>query len=250
MNEMLKLLSAVLPGVLLLAYILWTDRKNPEPWQLIVKGIVCGFISSGIMGLFWKYLPDYFTWAGMQDTIIEKVRCAFLYAAIPEEMAKLIMLWVVMSRNTFYNELRDGIVYAVCVGLGFATLENISYISGYENWGAVALARAMLSVPAHYLCAVLMGYYYANARFWPTKGVRRFWQLVRIILLPVLMHGTFDSLASVIHWNTTALYVLAFFFLILVGWIHHHCNQLSDKQSLDDFRSVVSGTQGEDNVIL
>jgi RsiW-degrading membrane proteinase PrsW (M82 family) len=222
-----------LPGVLLLAYILWTDRKNSEPWLLIVKGVVCGIISLGILRLFWSYLPDYFTWAGVKDTIIERVRYAFLYAAIPEEIAKLIMLWVVVSRNTFYNEPRDGIVYAVCVGLGFATLENIGYVTGHENWGKVAFARAMLSVPAHYLCAVLMGYYYANARFWPSRGARRYWQLARIILIPVLIHGTFDSMAFVISWNQVALYVFAFIFLILVGWIHHHCNQLSDRQSLD-----------------
>ena len=246
MTETLKFLSAILPGVLLLAYILWTDRKNSEPWKLIVKGVVCGFISLGILRLFWRYMPDYFTWARVQDTILEKIRCAFLYAAIPEEMAKLIMLWVVVSRNTFYNEPRDGIVYAVCVGLGFATLENVGYVSGFENWGKVAFARAILSVPAHYLCAVLMGYYYANARFWPSRGVRRFWQLVRIILIPVLIHGTFDSMAFVISWNQMALYVFALIFLILVGWIHHHCNQLSEGQSLNAMKRQLNKLQNEE----
>ncbi len=233
MNEILKLLSAVLPGVLLLVFILWTDRKNPEPFQLIIKAVLCGFISLGVLRLFWRYVPDYFTWAGVQDTIIEKVRYAFLYAAFPEELAKLIMLWVVVSRNTYYNEPCDGIVYSVCIGLGFATLENISYVSGHENWGGVALARAMLSVPAHYLCAILMGYYYSIVRFWPSSGVKRLWKLVRIILLPVLIHGTFDCMAIIISWHQIALYVFAFIFLIFVGWIHHYCNQLADKQSLD-----------------
>lgn len=238
MTEIFKFLSAVLPGFLLLAFILWVDRKNSEPWQLILKGVVCGIISTGILRLFWRYMPDYFAWVGVRDTIIEKVRYAFFSAAIPEEIAKLIMLWVVVSRNTFYDEPRDGIVYAVCIGLGFAMLENIDYVTGSENWGELALARAVLSVPAHYLCAVLMGYYYANARFGPSRGLRRLWQFARIILIPVLMHGTFDSLASVIHWNTTYLYVFAFFFLIIVGWIHHHCNQLSDKQSLDAMKRL------------
>ena len=78
MTETLKILSTVLPGVLLVAYILWTDRKNPEPWQLIVKGFVCGIISLGVMRLFWRYLPDYFAWTALRETIVEKVRCAFL----------------------------------------------------------------------------------------------------------------------------------------------------------------------------
>lgn len=228
MNEALKILSAVLPGVLLLACILWADRKHPEPWQLIVKGVVCGVVSLGVMRLFWFYMPDYFDWTAVRDTIIEKVRCSFLFAAIPEELAKLIMLWIVVSRNTFFNEPRDGIVYAACVGLGFATLENFDYIFVHENWGKVALNRAVLSVPAHYLCAVLMGYYYANARFWPLRGVKRLWQLARIYLVPVLMHGTFDSMAYVISWHQIALYVFAFIFLIFVIWIHQYCNKLVD----------------------
>lgn len=157
MNEMLKLLSAVLPSVLLVVYILWIDRKNHEPWQQIVKGIVCGLVSYGILRLFWKYLPDYFAWTAVRDTIIEKVRFSFLYAAIPEEIAKLIMLWVALSSNMFYNEERDGIVYAVCIGLGFATLENIDYISGYETLDMVSLKRALVSVPAHYLFCRLDG---------------------------------------------------------------------------------------------
>lgn len=227
--EILKFLSAVLPGFLLLAFILWLDRKNSEPWQLIVKGVLCGIISIGLLRLVWRYMPDYFAWAGMRDTIIEKVRYAFFRAAIPEEIAKLVMLWVVVSRNTFYDEPRDGIVYAVCIGLGFAMLENMDYVKISENWGEMALVRAVLSVPAHYFCAVLMGYYYANARFWPSRGMRRLWQFARIILIPVLMHGIFDSFVIVIHWDITALYVLAFFFLVIVGWVHHHCNKLSEK---------------------
>lgn len=229
MNEMLKLLSAVLPGILLLVYILWNDRKNHEPWQQIVKGIVCGFISYGILRLFWKYLPDYFEWTAIHDTIIEKVRFAFLYAAIPEEISKLIILWVTLSGNMFYNEERDGIIYAVCIGLGFATLENIDCFSGYEPLNMISLKRALVSVPAHYLFALLMGYYYSNAHFWPSIGLNRFWQLARIILIPILMHGTFDSMAFIISWSKVGFYVFAAIFIIVVCWINHQCNKLTCK---------------------
>lgn len=92
----------------------------------------------------------------------------------------------------------------------------------------------------------LMGYYYANARFWPSRDVRRFWQLVRIILIPVLIHGTFDSMAFVISWNQMALYVFAFVFLILVGWIHHHCNQLSDRQPENAMKRQLNKFQNEE----
>lgn len=230
MSELLKILSAVMPGILLLTYILWADRKQPEPWQLIVKGLVGGVIAVGVLRLFWRYLPDYFDWTMVHDTLIEDVRYAFLYAAVPEEMAKLLMLWVVVSRNSYFDEPRDGIVYAVCIGLGFATLENVTYITRAEDWVRVACLRAALSVSAHYLCAVLMGYYYAVARFWRVKGMRRLWQLVRILLIPVLVHGTYDTAAVVLKWGPEAQIVSTIVECCLITWLHHHCYQLVARQ--------------------
>ena len=53
------------------------------------------------------------------STFVEAVGDAFLLAAIPEEVAKLFMLWLLLRKNPFFDEHFDGIVYAVCVGLGF-----------------------------------------------------------------------------------------------------------------------------------
>ena len=57
----------------------------------------------------------------------EAVGDAFFLAAIPEEVAKLFMLWLLLRKNPFFDEHFDGIVYAVCVGLGFAGFENCSF---------------------------------------------------------------------------------------------------------------------------
>ena len=51
----------------------------------------------------------------------------------------------------------SGIVYAVMVSMGFATLENILYVYsyGYET----GVLELLLAVPAHATFAVLMGYF-------------------------------------------------------------------------------------------
>lgn len=55
----------------------------------------------------------------------------------------------------FYGSL---VVYAVSVGMGFAALEEIDYVffNAGPLWGSVAVARAVLQVPGHYIMAVMM----------------------------------------------------------------------------------------------
>lgn len=58
-------------------------------------------------------------------SILGSVSTAFFGAAIPEEIAKFFMLWLLLRKNPYFDEKMDGIVYAVCVSLGFEALENI-----------------------------------------------------------------------------------------------------------------------------
>lgn len=116
---------------------------------------------------------------------------AFVVAAIPEETFKLLALWLILQKNPYFDEHFDGIVYAVCVGLGFAAIENVFYILGEEEWMSVAISRALLAVPAHYAFAILMGYYYSVYHFidHSTKNA------ICILLVPVMAHGIYNAIA-------------------------------------------------------
>ena len=88
---------------------------------------------------------------------------AFVGAAMPEEATKLLMLWLLLRRNKYFDERFDGIVYACCIGMGFAGTENVLYLFGnIENWQSVAVSRAIFAVPGHFMFAVAMGYFYSN----------------------------------------------------------------------------------------
>lgn len=100
--------------------------------------------------------------ANTYSSIREAFADAFVLAAIPEKLAKLIMLWLLLRKNPHFDERFDGIVYAVCMGMGFAGIENVKYlIGGIENgtWIGTGIVRALFSVPAHFLFAVLIGFY-------------------------------------------------------------------------------------------
>ncbi len=50
---------------------------------------------------------------------------SFLISAGLEEFLKWFVLYFVIYKHTSFDEPYDGIVYAVAVSIGFATVENI-----------------------------------------------------------------------------------------------------------------------------
>lgn len=187
----LMLAAALLPAFILGIYI-WRKDPQPEPAKWVIRAVLAGvaicvpvaFVEQQIMHTLF---PD-----GGPTTLFGTTLEAFLVAALPEETAKLLALWLVLRKNPCFDERFDGIVYAVCVGLGFAAIENVFYVlqSG-EGWLTVAAMRALLAVPGHYAFAIMMGYYFSVFCFIKhTPGYA-----VKTLLVPVLAHGVYDSIA-------------------------------------------------------
>ena len=149
------------------------DKKSPEPTGQLVKAFLWGILSvplsfciSTPLGLIGVYSVE-------TTSIWGSVSAAFFGAAVPEEIAKFFILWLLMRKTPYFDEKMDGIVYAVCVSLGFAALENIMYLfSNEEAYLSVGIARAIFAVPGHFCFGILMGYYYSLAKFYPKKPTK------------------------------------------------------------------------------
>ena len=192
MNMIIILLAAAfLPAILLWFYI-WKKDTQKEPTSLLVKAVLLGvaiiipvaILESGIEALIFGV-------EGKPTSLLGTTTMAFVVAALPEETFKLLALWMVLRKNPYFDEHFDGIVYAVCVGLGFAAFENIMYVFGEEDWFSTAIVRALLAVPGHYAFAILMGYYYSVYHFVDHSPK----VAACVLLVPVLAHGTYDALA-------------------------------------------------------
>src|SRR5699024_1610425 len=87
----------------------------------------------------------------------------------------------------------DGIVYAVSISLGFATVENIIYVlvHGIE----FALTRALFPVTSHALFGVVMGYDYGKAKMYESKRVLKI-QLALFIML--VFHGNDNNILEIV----------------------------------------------------
>ena len=212
MNSIIILLTALLPIAILVFYICHKDKNNPEPTKIIVKtffmGVASVFVSiliSTPLGLAGAY-PDEVA------NIWDGIRTSFFGAAIPEEIAKFLMLWLVLRKNNYFDEKMDGIVYAVVISLGFAAFENILYLfSNVDSFLSVAIMRALFAVPGHFCFGILMGYYYSLAVFYPKATSRN---KVLVLIAPIIAHGVYDSLIFTMNVAPSLAFILLITFLV------------------------------------
>ncbi|MBQ8542426.1 MAG: PrsW family intramembrane metalloprotease [Bacteroidaceae bacterium] len=123
----LVLFTALLPVIFLLYSVNKKDSKQPEPKGELVRAVFYGIISVFLSLLISTPLLFLGLYSEQPTTILGAISTAFLGAAIPEEVAKYVMLWLFLRNNKYFDERFDCILYAVCVSMGFAALENITY---------------------------------------------------------------------------------------------------------------------------
>ena len=184
-NLYITIPSAVIPAVLLLLYFIKNDRY-PEPTHLLTKTFIMGFMISAPILLVAK--PAMYYLESLQlSPFWEGVVISFLVASIPEESFKFLVLKRYCSTQKEFNEPMDAIVYGAVVSLGFATIENILYVSSGDL--DIAIKRALTAVPAHASFGAFMGYYYAKSHFSKTSTHLTSWPT---LLIPIMLHGLYN----------------------------------------------------------
>lgn len=190
MLALLPLFAALLPAIVLYFYIKSQDKEHPEPTKLLLKGVWYGVLSALVAIVIELPMDRLITSLFGSIPLVGGFARAFFVAAIPEEGAKLLFLWLLLRKNPYFDEHFDGIVYAVCVGLGFAGFENIFYVVADPDWLHVAITRSIFAVPGHFFFAVIMGYFYSISHFKLSSKVAP----SMILLAPVVAHGLYDGL--------------------------------------------------------
>lgn len=224
----LLIIAALAPVAVLLWQILRRDAANPEPPRMLAKAFLYGMVSTAVT---FVLLPIT---EAIGDIVVQNInplsaafKQAFFSAALPEEGAKLLMLWLLLRNNPYFDERFDGIVYAVCVGMGFAAVENVLYLfSNYDSWLSVGIVRALFAVPGHFFDAVIMGYYYSHYHF----GTRRNPATKTLILAaPVVAHGIYDGILFSYDIDDGVAVVALILFLIFFNRLKNTGRRLIDE---------------------
>ena len=177
---------AIAPGIAICLFIYFKDKYNQEPLGLLILSFFMGILSiipAVIIQIALTKPVEHIIGGGIQYTAV----FSYLIVALSEEGSKYLALRFIPYRRKAFDDPFDGIVYAVVVSMGFATLENILYVSSHGF--ATGVLRMFLSVPAHATFGVLMGYHVGLARFDPAYK-RKYMFLA--IFWPVVFHGTYD----------------------------------------------------------
>lgn len=234
--DIVLILAALLPALVLCIYVFNKDRAEKEPLSLLLKLLVLGVISCFPIVAVSSPLCDiisikYYADSGSGFYVYQFME-NFVGVALVEELGKLIFLILGSAKSKYFNSLFDGVIYAVFVSLGFAAFENILYVS--DGGLSVALLRAVSAVPGHMFFGVLMGYHYSmwhisrkakkiekqlrkEGLLPKGRSISTIGNLFKSLIIPVLAHGAYDFCCSI----GSVLFTLIF--IAFVIFLYRHC---------------------------
>ena len=208
------MILAVVPGIVVMYYVYKKDKVEKEPKKLLIKLFIFGALSV-IPAVIFEVAGEAILESSLTDGMSYLALTAidnFLIIALAEEFCKYMFLKWGSWKHPAFDYRFDALVYAICVGMGFAITENIFYV--IQDGLAVAAFIAVTSIPGHACFAISMGIYYGEAKlmekmgFLPSaKAFRR-----KALWVPVLMHGFYDFSLSIDAW-----WMIAIFFIYIIA---------------------------------
>ena len=208
------LVTGLLPVAVLLFYIYSHDKIEKEPPGLLIKLLFFGCLSCIPAVILETVWTNFLQGIGLNPySVIYLLIENFLVVALAEEGSKRVLLKLGSWNNPAFNYVFDGVVYAVCVSLGFAGLENVLYISGFGM--DVAVVRGLAAVPLHCICGVFMGHYYGLEKTYVVRGMVNEAKNAKLmgLLIPILIHGFYDFAASI--GSDTFVYIWLVFVVVM-----------------------------------
>lgn len=184
---------AVGPGLVLLHGIYVLDRYEKEPIRNLLKYLTIGAVACLFAGFAERVLDASGALRAIGAPLTHPFARAvliFLCVGLVEEGLKILGLGLFARSDKNLNEPFDWIVYAVTVSLGFAILENFSYV--LSTGAAAGVVRALTAVPSHALDGTIMGHRLALAARGGADARR---QRLLALLEPAAWHGAYDFLA-------------------------------------------------------
>ncbi len=196
--------AALLPAFLLMTWLYTRDRMHPEPKRRVYRLYLLG---AGIVlpaGLIERQLLQTSidrSATGLLATLIT----AFFVAGMVEEFLKAAIVERAAFQRGWMTHPMDCIIYSGATALGFASVENILYVT--SGGLGTALVRSVTAVPAHMMFGIIMGTAFADAKWLGRSRARAYF-------LPAVAHGTYDAFA--LSGSTTSDVFLALYLITLM----------------------------------
>jgi RsiW-degrading membrane proteinase PrsW (M82 family) len=138
--------------------------ENREPSWLVILTFTLGAVAGLVVQLITIRVATL-TGLDMRVSVAGEggaLVFLFLVVAPTQEAGKVAAAWPAFLSKHF-DEQYDGVVYSAASALGFAAVEN-GFVLHAHPGGAIWIARALLSLPAHVFFACLWGYALGRAK--------------------------------------------------------------------------------------
>ncbi|MDZ7689373.1 MAG: PrsW family glutamic-type intramembrane protease [Halobacteriales archaeon] len=213
--------ASLLPASLVAVYVWFSDTDD----RLSVPTLVAGF---GLGALVTVFAGEMNVVAfGWFETVPAFGAVFFFYLFVGpfEEGMKMLAVYLHPSGVRFDRAVQYAVLGAF-VGLGFAFVENLLYITsnavfGWETLADAAVGRSGIS-PLHVVLSAVAGYYIGRARRGDGYGVVT---AVNGLVTVAFLHATYNTLVSSLETSSTggaqalggntAVVVVGFFVVIL-----------------------------------
>lgn len=219
MYQLSLALAVIVPALLLLGHGLIKTRRSA-----MREGLWAGFVAGvavGVAVVAWEIALGWLLPLEYLPPAADAVGHALVIAALPEEGLKYGAAFLVIRRFVYPGDVPDVILTCLGVALGFAVVEDASYvisasIADIGNGGLVALVRSLSAVPLHVVCGLAMGALIGGA-IWEMHAAPQVsqWRLAAALLVPVAIHGTYDFLLMLRQRDPTAAWTFQLLPLVL-----------------------------------
>ena len=176
---------AVIPMGLYVWLVWLMDRYDREPFGLVLLNFLWGAFGAIILSIVFSLLLSASLKTG---TFVDTI----LVAPFVEEIMKgIFLLW--MARNRQFDNITDGVVYGMAIGLGFGMTENFLYFVGAssaEEWIFLVIIRSLFSAVMHAMATGIFGAFVGATKF----NLRKH----RLLLRPL---GLFVAMCMHFLWN-------------------------------------------------
>lgn len=234
MNIFIGVIASIIPVLLILGVIYNMSEVKKQPLWILVVLFLGGILSWIMVRYISKVLGNdiYKSQVEINNNLGNKgfFLVSFGIIAFIEELSKYIVISIMCYKNKYFKNPYDAIMYAVCISLGFAFVENIMYIN---NFGiSVAISRAIFSIPAHASFGIIMGYYLGISKLCKDNDNKSYSALCFYcaFFIPFIFHGLYDFL---LNFNTQSIYIIFLIYVIImyvfVIYLLLRLNKVDDK---------------------
>ena len=194
-------LYSYLPAIMLGAFFWWMDRFERESLFLVCFAFIWGAFGAGLLSYFWNtffliVLDIYQKGSYAANDMLVGV----IVAPFVEEFTKGFVILILLRLNKVDN-ITDGILLGVIIGLGFAASENVHYAIDvvYKSSGELAMwhnlwFREIHTTLLHASATAVWGAMIGYSRY--LKGYQRYFTLANGFVLAIVTHGFWNFLAS------------------------------------------------------